>query len=139
VPVLVRASWLAVAAGAGMVLTLWLRPQVVKEGRAGRQQAAQAGAQEGRTVGLAEAEEARQAIEPKRSAENSSISREMPKEPLPGQLRPPCKADYEEVIRGGCWALLGKKPPCGKDSYELKGACYAPSYPAVPPATSGKP
>jgi hypothetical protein len=40
-----------------------------------------------------------------------TISREMPKEPLPGQLRPPCKVDYEEVIRGGCWALLCKKPP----------------------------
>ncbi len=123
-----------------MVLTLWLRPQVVKEGHAGRQQAAQAGAQDGSTAGLAEAEEARQAIEPRRSAENSSISREMPKEPLPGQLRPPCKAEHEEVIRGGCWtALLRMKPPCGKDSYEWRGVCYLASFPTVPPATSDKP
>ncbi|HLL05285.1 MAG TPA: serine/threonine protein kinase, partial [Myxococcaceae bacterium] len=137
-PVLVRASWLAAAAGVGMVLTLWLRPQVVKEGRAGRQLAAQAGAQEGSAVGLAEAEEARQAIEPRQSAENESISREMPKEPLPGQLRPPCKAEHEEVIRGGCWSALKRKPPCGKDSYEWKGGCYLASFPPARPATSDK-
>ncbi len=140
VPVLVRASWLAAAAGAGMVLALWMRPHVAEQGGAGRQQATQAGAQEGSAVGLAEAEEVRQAIEPRQSAGNSSISREVPKEPLPGQLRSPCKAEHEEDIRGGCWVLIGKKkPPCGKDSYEWKGACYAASYPPGCPATSDKP
>ncbi len=139
VPVLVRASWLTAAAGAGMVLALWVRPHVVEQGSAGRQQAAQAGRQEGSPVGLAEAEEVKQATEPMRSAENSRISREMPKEPLPGQLRPPCKADYEEVLRGGCWVLLGKKPPCGKASYEWKGGCYLASFPPARPATSGEP
>ncbi len=126
---LVRTSWLAGAAGAGMVLALWVRPYVV-----------QAGAQPGSAVGLAEAEEVRQAVEPTPSAENESINREMPKEPLPGQLRAPCKAEHEEAIRGGCWtALLRMKPPCGKDSYEWKGVCYAASYPAGRPATSGTP
>jgi hypothetical protein len=137
---LVRASWLAAAAGAGMVLTLWLRPQVVEEGDAGRQQAAQAGAPQKRAVGLAEAEEVRQAVEPAPSAENESISRELPKEPLPSQRRAPCKADYEVVISGGCWVPIDKKkPPCGKDAYASKGRCYAPSFPPGRPATSDKP
>ena len=138
---LVRASWLAAAAGAGMVLALSVRPYVVEEGDAGRQQAAQAGApQKKRAVGLAEAEEVRHAVEPTPSAENESISREMPKEPLPSQRRAPCKADYEVVISGGCWVLLGnKKPPCGKDAYEWKSGCYAPSVPPGRPATSDKP
>ena len=123
-----------------MVLALWVRPHVVEEGGARRQHAAQAGAQEGSAVGLAEAEEVRQASEPRRSAENSSISREMPKEPLPGQRRAPCKADFEEVVRGGCWVLVGnKKPPFGKDAYEWKGGCYVPSVPPGRPATSGTP
>jgi len=137
---LVRASWLAAAAGAGMVLALSVRPYVVEEGDAGQQQAAQAGAPKKRAVGLAEAEEVRQAVESTPSAENESISREMPKEPLPGQRRAPCKADYEVVLRGGCWVLLGnKKPPCGKDAYEWKSGCYAPSFPPGRPATSGTP
>jgi hypothetical protein len=91
-------------------------------------------------VGLAEAEEVRQAVEPTPSADNEGISRELPKEPLPGQRRVPCKADYEVVIRGGCWVLLGnKKPPCGKDAYEWNGGCYAPSVPPGRPTTSGTP
>jgi hypothetical protein len=137
---LVRASWLAAAAGAGMVLALWVRPHVVEEGSSGRQQTAQAGVQRKRAVGLAEAEEVSQTVGPTPSADNESINREMPKEPLPGQRRTPCKADYEVPIGGGCWVLLGnKKPPCGKDAYESKGGCYAPSYPPGRPATSGTP
>ena len=138
--VLIRASWLAAAAGAGMVLALWVRPHRAEEGSAGRQQAAQAGAPRRSAAGLAEAEEVQQASEPMQSAENGSISREMPKEPLPGQLRAPCKAEHEDNIRGGCWVLLGKKkPPCGKDSYEWRGGCYLASFPPERPATSGKP
>jgi hypothetical protein len=136
---LVRASWLAAAAGVGMVLALSVRPYVVEDGDAGRHQAAQTGAPEGSTVGLAEAEEAKQANEPTQSAENERISREMPKEPLPGQHRAPCRADYEEVIRGGCWTPLKRTPPCGKDAYELRGGCYAPSVPPGRPVTSDKP
>jgi hypothetical protein len=64
----------------------------------------------------------------------------MPKGPFPGQLRTPCKDDYEEEIRGGCWVELGKKkPPCGDKSYEWNGACYWPSFPAKRPDTSDKP
>jgi hypothetical protein len=137
---LVRASWLAAAAGAGMVLALWVRPHLVEEGAMGRQQAAQAGVWQKRAVGLAEAEEVRQAVEPTPSADNENISREMPKEPLPGQRRAPCKADYEVAIGGGCWVPIDKKkPPCGKDAYESKGGCYAPSVPTGRPATSGTP
>ena len=135
-PVLVRAGGLAMAAGAGMVLTLWL----VAPGRAGQQVPVQTGAVEGRTVGLAEAEEVGQASEPEPTDEGrTGISLEMPKEPLPGQMRPPCKTEYEDAIRGGCWVALRKKPPCGKGSYEWKGSCYWPKYPAVRPDTSVKP
>jgi hypothetical protein len=136
-PVLVRAGGLAAAAGVGMVLALWL----VAPKRAGQQVPAQAGAVEGRTVGLGEAEEVRQAREAGPTDEGGTgISLDMPKEPLPGQMRPPCKTEYEDDIRGGCWVPLAKKkPPCGKGSYEWKGSCYWPKYPAWRPDTSDKP
>jgi len=136
-PMLVRACGLAAAAGVGMVLALWL----VAPRRAGRQAPVQAGTVEGNTVGLAEADEVGQASESRQTDDaQTGIALEMPKEPLPGQMRPPCKTEYEDEIRGGCWVLLGKKkPPCGKGSYEWKGFCYWPKYPAVRPDTSGKP
>jgi hypothetical protein len=120
-----------------MVLALWVGPRV--EGREGSQEAARAGAEGGSEVGLAEAEEVARVSEPRPSVEGKAISLPLPKEPLPGQLRPPCKAEHEEAIRGGCWVALLRKPPCGKDSYEWKGVCYLASYPAVRPDTSGKP
>jgi hypothetical protein len=128
-----------VAAAAGLVLGLWVTPRVGQQGQQATQEAARAGAEEGSAVGLAEAEEVGQAGESTPSVTRKGIGLEMPKEPLPGQLRAPCTADYEEEIRGGCWARLSKKPPCGKNSYEWKGACYLASYPAVRPDTSGKP
>src|SRR5690606_23542775 len=43
---------------------------------------------------------------------------EVPKNPRPGQLRPPCKPP-RVVINGGCWGhLIGEKPPCGDGAYE---------------------
>ncbi len=60
-----------------------------------------------------------------------SISLNMPKEPFPGQRRPPCEeGDYE--IRGGCWHKLEVKPPkCVTYAYEWQGGCYKPAY--LPP------
>jgi hypothetical protein len=61
----------------------------------------------------------------------------MPEEPFPGQRTPPCDRNGEEVIRGGCWYMLGTaRLPCRDDAYEWKGACYLPSYPPRRPTTS---
>ncbi len=139
-PVLGKSSRLVAAAVVGMVLGQWGARLMAEQGGPGGQEAAQAGAADGSEVGLADAEEVGQAAESKPTVDKKGIGLEMPKEPLPGQLRTPCKADYEDEIRGGCWVLLGKKkPPCGNNSYEWNGACYLASYPAVRPDTSGKP
>ncbi len=134
-----RSPWLA-AAIAGLVLGLWVRPREAQEGKPGRQEAAQAGAVGGSAIGLADEEVIEQASAAKPDEARREISLEMPKEPFPGQRRAPCKADYEDEIRGGCWVSLGKKkPPCGKNTYEWDGACYLPIFPPKRPDTSGKP
>ena len=58
----------------------------------------------------------------------------VPKTPLPGQARPPCKKP-EMVINGGCWGRPAA-PPCGEREYEWRGLCYAPVLDPSPPATS---
>ncbi len=55
-----------------------------------------------------------------------AVAKEVPKQPLPGQLRPPCGRGEVE-IRGGCWApWTTLTPPCGEKAYEWNGACYWP-------------
>jgi hypothetical protein len=55
------------------------------------------------------------------------ISLDMPKQPLPGQRRAPCKRRGEVEINGGCWTgLLTLTPPCGDEAYEWSGICYWP-------------
>jgi serine/threonine protein kinase len=59
------------------------------------------------------------------------IGLNMPKEPFPGQRRPPCEEGDHE-LRGGCWHKLDAKPPkCVTYAYEWQGGCYKPAY--VPP------
>ncbi len=69
-----------------------------------------------------------------------AVATEMPKEPLPGQRRAPCRRGEVE-INGGCWARWADlPPPCNDDAYEWNGACYWPLFKKtrrVP--TSGKP
>ncbi|MDC0712842.1 serine/threonine-protein kinase [Stigmatella sp. ncwal1] len=68
-----------------------------------------------------------------------AIGLEMPKTPLPGQRRPPCKR-YEVEVSGGCWhALQDKIPPCDEDTYSWKNRCYLPSPSPRRPATSEPP
>ncbi len=56
----------------------------------------------------------------------ASMSREVPREPLKGQRRPPCEPRTHIVINGGCWMRVGTvKPPCD-DTFEHEGACYFP-------------
>jgi hypothetical protein len=55
------------------------------------------------------------------------ISRELPKNPLPGQRKPPCTPRKERAINGACWVHLGMDAPCG-DEFEWEGRCYMISY-----------
>jgi serine/threonine protein kinase len=72
--------------------------------------------------------------EPESSREE--IGLEMPKKPLPGQARPPCKRREVEINRG-CWKLpADSSPPCGEREYEWQGRCYSPILAPAPPATS---
>jgi serine/threonine protein kinase len=55
------------------------------------------------------------------------ISRDIPRQPLPGQQRSPCQRKGEVTINGGCWVLQADvEPPCGEGEYEWQGACYRP-------------
>jgi hypothetical protein len=56
------------------------------------------------------------------------FSLEVPKDPLPGQRRPPCKPPAI-AINGGCWRLqVDDTPPCDDDIYERGNKCYLPLY-----------
>jgi hypothetical protein len=69
-----------------------------------------------------------------------SVSQEIPKQPLPGQRRPPCQRRWEVVINGGCWKLLaGSEPPCGEGEYEWQGGCYDPALTRTRAPTSTNP
>jgi eukaryotic-like serine/threonine-protein kinase len=66
----------------------------------------------------------------------NGLKLEMPKEPLPGQRRPPCPRNQIN-IRGGCWAeFIQVSPPCGDGFYDWKGACYLPVIVPPRPGTS---
>jgi len=68
------------------------------------------------------------------------ISEDLPKQPLQGQRRPPCRGDTVEVIHGACWIRLdGAKPPCGDNEYLWQGVCYYPVLGSTRPPTSEKP
>ncbi len=62
------------------------------------------------------------------------IRLELPKTPLPGQARPPCKR-REVKINGACWGRPGA-PPCGEREYEWQGLCYSPVLAPSPSSTS---
>ncbi|MDC0710376.1 serine/threonine-protein kinase [Stigmatella sp. ncwal1] len=66
------------------------------------------------------------------------LSLDMPKEPLPGQRRPPCPRP-QIGLQGGCWFELRATPPCGEGAYAWKDACYSPVPAPQRPSTSDKP
>jgi serine/threonine protein kinase len=69
----------------------------------------------------------------------NALGRPVPKEPFPGQRKPPCNPKVERVINGACWAGGIEKPPCGPGAYDYEERCYMPSFnpPRLP--TSGEP
>jgi eukaryotic-like serine/threonine-protein kinase len=74
----------------------------------------------------------------------SGLKLDMPKRPLPGQLRPDgagkCTGKAQVSLNGGCWIQVANlEPPCEKTGYEWKGSCYYPIYAAPREPTSSSP
>jgi hypothetical protein len=60
----------------------------------------------------------------------------MPKQPLPGQRKPPCDRG-ETSLNGACWVWVGgEQPPCGAKMFDHDGKCYFASYDAPREPTS---
>ncbi|WP_177233780.1 hypothetical protein [Stigmatella erecta] len=124
--------WLAAAAGlaASLLLpgawTLWCHPARLAGGPT-------------ETTGLAQ-----DALPVSESAQapTSGLDRiglDVPKKPLPGQAKPPCRK-REIEINGGCWGLPREAtPPCGDRNYEWRGVCYYPVLAPVPSGNSEQP
>ncbi|KFE62105.1 hypothetical protein DB31_4211 [Hyalangium minutum] len=57
------------------------------------------------------------------------FSADVPKTPLAGQRRAPCKSGQIEIL-GGCWyeAPARVRPPCSEGTYEWEGLCYMPIF-----------
>jgi eukaryotic-like serine/threonine-protein kinase len=65
------------------------------------------------------------------------VALDMPKGPLKGQKRAPCRPNGEVEISRACWVQVGTvSPPCGNDWYEWKGFCYVPVIARERPNTS---
>jgi hypothetical protein len=106
--------------------------------RAESREAQDAGVAPEEAVGLADAgvEESLASVAARQSAgtEPAWIGREIPKDPQPGQRKPPCTLPRETTIRGTCWILV--PPPCLKSDFEWENRCYMPSYNAPRQPTS---
>jgi serine/threonine protein kinase len=106
--------------------------------RAESRESQDAGVASEEAVGLADAgvEESLASVAARQSAgtEPAWIGREIPKDPQPGQRKPPCTLPRETTIRGTCWILV--PPPCLKSDFEWENRCYMPSYNAPRQPTS---
>ncbi|WP_245767802.1 serine/threonine-protein kinase [Stigmatella erecta] len=62
----------------------------------------------------------------------------MPKNPFPGQRRPPCRPQYEREINGGCWSPPrdAPPPPCVDNAFDWQDGCYIPVLEIRRPSTS---
>lgn len=65
------------------------------------------------------------------------VALDMPKGPLKGQKRAPCRPKWEVEVSKACWVQVGTvTPPCGSEGYEWKGFCYVPVIAPERPNTS---
>ncbi len=137
----------AVGLGVGLaaaVVGLWVavktggmqQAQLVDGPAAVAQEAREQDQPDAGTTGMAEAVPATRVNGTPPMSEQKGLSLELPKNPLPGQRRPPC-VKRESEINGGCWTLLvNMEPPCGPRLYEWKQGCYWPAFEAPRPPTS---
>ncbi len=65
----------------------------------------------------------------------------MPRQPFPGQTKPPCEPEIQRAINGGCWFGPSgtKKPPCGPKAFDYEDGCYMPVFDAPRAPTSEDP
>jgi serine/threonine protein kinase len=82
--------------------------------------------QDSGSTGLGDGGITARAEPPQEPSLGKAVAKQVPAEPLPNQLRAPCRRGQVE-IRGGCWIpWMTLTPPCGNDAYEWNGACYWP-------------
>ncbi|MFL5344454.1 MAG: serine/threonine protein kinase [Hyalangium sp.] len=53
----------------------------------------------------------------------TTISATMPKQPFPGQKKPPCEPRAEREVLGACWSILKMTPPCAAAGFDYNGEC----------------
>ncbi|MDY7231781.1 serine/threonine-protein kinase [Hyalangium rubrum] len=132
-----RLSWLAVAGCALLAVHAWWPEHRTSFGEFAEegQQTQDDGKEDGGAVGLGDATLSTPASVAAHERARRDIALELPKKPLPGQRRPPCKKPTVE-IHGGCWGPIDEAPPCGDQAYAWKDRCYWPFMGPQPPATS---
>jgi len=69
---------------------------------------------------------------PEQAAVQKGVAQQVPKNPLPGQLKPDSSGRCHKkliAINGGCWAKVDVDPEdCLGHGYVYQGGCYSPSY-----------
>ncbi len=126
--------WRAVAMVVSLVLGAWWmahrpsvdQPAAVAEKAPEIDKGDKGDKEDAGTVGVGDTVPAVPASAAPTESARRGIGMDMPKDPLPGQSRPPCD-EREIAINGGCWVhLVDVRPPCGARFYEWKKRCYAP-------------
>jgi serine/threonine protein kinase len=133
----VCAPWLVAAASVALAVSAWWSQNrlPVESPAGGTQGAGDRASADREPAGLAESLPSSPVAAERPEPVRGGIGLVMPKEPLPGQARPPCMKNEIE-INGGCWADV--KPPCSARNYEWEGKCYLP-VPAPPRPTTSSP
>jgi serine/threonine protein kinase len=132
------APWLVAVMGVALAVSAWWGQHrlLVELHTGGLQEAG--GSEQARREPAGLADTLRSASPPveRPEPEQRGILLSMPKQPLPGQARPPCMRNEIE-IHGGCWVVV--TPPCGARTYEWEGKCYSPVPAPSRPSTSSPP
>ena len=77
---------------------------------------------------------------PEKAPVQKGLAQQLPKDPLPGQLRPDSSGRCRKrliAINGGCWIKTDVAPEdCIGNGYVYKGGCYIPFYASRSETTS---